>query len=85
MGEGDVEHHLCPLASHKGLSSSWRGTVKNNSDGTNGDKYVTIKWNFWSCVGVSGGGMLCTTQILAGSGCALSLSNTHPKKIMDGF
>ena len=66
------------------LSSSQRGAVKDESDCKNGDKYVTMPRNFWSCFIVSGRGMLCNVLTLVGSVCAPSLSQTHPKKVTDG-
>ena len=70
------------------LCPSWVVDREVQCDGcysTNGDRYVTMLRNFWSCVGVSRQGMLCTTLILAELGCALSFSCTHPKKVSDGY
>ena len=67
------------------LNSSWRGALKGESEGTNGYRYVNSAKNFWSCVGVSAGGMMCTGLTLEGSGCAPSLSKIHSKKVTNGF
>ena len=58
--------------------------MKDESDGRNGDKYVTMQRNFWSSVGVPGGSMFCLALTLEASGCAHSLSYIHPKKVTDG-
>ena len=44
--------------------------MKDESEDINGDKCVIMLRNIWSCVGVSGEGMMCTALTLAGSGCA---------------
>ena len=58
--------------------------MKDKSNATNGGKYVTMPRTLRSSVGLFRGGILCTALTLGGSGCAPSLSYTHPKKAMDG-
>ena len=56
------------------LESSQGDAVKDESDGTNGGKYVIMLRDFWSCLCVSSIGMLCTALTLAASGCDPILS-----------
>ena len=69
---------------HPSLAGHGGETVKEEREGTKGDRYVTMPRNFCSWEGVSGVGMLWMVATLEGSGCAPSLSQIQPKNLIDG-